>query len=433
VNQKADPSIEQAMSLLERTGLSRFNPAQGGVRGMRIVATGMLVVMAAIFLVANELDERWVAWGFVKAFAEAAMVGGLADWFAVTALFRHPLGLPIPHTAIIPRNKDRIGDTLAQFLRDNFLTPSVVARRMVGIDVAGAAGRFLVNPPGGGRLREGASRLIADILEALDQERLGGMVKSAVAGRLRALEISPMLGQTLDAAITEDRHIPLLDSLVTWIGRTLDANEDMIRAMVHQRAGWVVRLAGLDAKLADAIVDGLRKLTVDMAVDPNHPLRAKAEEGLANLAWDLQHDPDMRAKVEALKAEIVGNKAVSAWIDGLWEKARAGLLRAARDPEATMAGKFGEAIRQLGSTLQEDPHLRTTINQFARRAVVGGVASYGTGIVALVSDTIRGWDAQTVTNRLEGAVGRDLQYIRINGTLVGGLVGLIIHVVEVVT
>jgi uncharacterized membrane-anchored protein YjiN (DUF445 family) len=421
------------MSLLDRTGLSRFNPAQGGVRGMRIIATGTLVVMAAVFLVANQYDEGRPALGFVKAFAEAAMVGGLADWFAVTALFRHPLGLPIPHTAIIPRNKDRIGDTLAQFLRDNFLTPSVVARRMAGIDVSATIGRFMVNPPGQGRLREGASRLIADVLQALDQERLGGMVKGAVAGRLRSLEVSPLLGQTLDAAITEERHVPLLDGIVTWVGRTLDANEEIIRAMVHDRAGWVVRLAGLDSKLADAIIDGLRRLTIDMAVDPHHPLRSKAEEGMANLAWDLQNDPEMRAKVEALKAEIIGNKAVTQWIDGLWEKARAGLLRGARDPEATMAGKFGEAIRQLGATLQEDPKLRATINQFARRAVVGGVASYGNGIVALVSDTIRGWDARTITNRLEGAVGRDLQYIRINGTLVGGLVGLIIHAIEVVT
>src|SRR3954465_7913807 len=210
------------MSLITRSGLSRFNPAQGGVRGMRIFATGMLVAMAALFLVANSLDELHPAWGYVKAFAEAAMVGGLADWFAVTALFRHPLGLPIPHTAIIPRNKDRIGDTLAAFLRENFLTPSVVARRMRGVDVAGAVGRFLARPSGGGgrlrggaaraggggRLREGALRLIADLLEALDQERLGGMVRTAVSQRLKALEVSPLLGQALETAITDERHVP---------------------------------------------------------------------------------------------------------------------------------------------------------------------------------------------------------------------------------
>lgn len=419
------------MSLIERTGFARFSSTQRGVRSMRVIATGLLVAMAGLFLVADRYDEFHPAWGYVKSFAEAAMVGGLADWFAVTALFRHPLGIPIPHTAIIPRNKDRIGGTLAQFLRDNFLTPSVVARRMRSIDVAGATGRFLIAPPGEGRLREGAVRLFVDILEALDQQRLGGMVKSAVAGRMRSLEVSPLLGQTLSAAIDEERHIPVLDSIVTWAGRTLDANEHMIRDMVHERAGWVIRLAGLDERLADAIIDGLRRLSIDMAVDPHHPLRAKAEEGLAKLASDLTSDPALRARVEEVKNEIIGNKAVSQWIDGLWERGRAGLLRSARNPERAMAGGFGEAVRQLGTTLQEDRHLKAAINQFARRAVVGAVARYGAGIVALVSETIRGWDTRTVTDRLEGAVGRDLQYIRVNGTLVGGLVGLLIHIFEV--
>src|SRR4051812_46895362 len=238
---------------------------------MKSGATGLLAFTAAVFLVTFALpDETWV--GYLRAAAEAGMVGGLADWFAVTALFRRPLGLPIPHTAIIPRNKDRIGETLASFLRENFLIPSVIARRMRQVDVAGAIGRFLANPAPEGRMREGASRLLADLLESLDQERLGGMVKSAVSARMRSLEIAPLLGKTLEAAMTEERHVPLLDAIVTWAGRTLDANEDIIRAMVHERAGWIMRLAGLDEKLAEAIIDGLRRLSIDMAVDPDHPL-----------------------------------------------------------------------------------------------------------------------------------------------------------------
>jgi uncharacterized membrane-anchored protein YjiN (DUF445 family) len=420
------------MNLLRATGLDRFNPAQGGVQGMRAVAGGLLVAMAGLYLVARALAEAHPAWGFVRAFAEAAMVGGLADWFAVTALFRHPLGLPIPHTAIIPRNKDRIGDNLATFLRENFLTASIVARRMRRLDLATAAGRFLSQPPESqGRLREGASKLVANILESLDQERLGGMVKGAIAGRLRALDVSPMIGQALGAAMAEDRHVPLLDSIIVWAGRTLDANEPLIREMVSKRAGAILRWTGLDEKLANSIVDGLRRLVDEMVADPGHPLRAKAEEALANLAFDLQHDRETQAKVARLKDEILANPAVTRWIDGLWESARAGLLRAARDPRATLAGKFGEALRQLGETLQQDRRLRHTINQFARRATVGTVASYGDAIVRLVSDTIRGWDARTITDRLESAVGRDLQYIRINGTIVGGLVGLALHTLDV--
>jgi uncharacterized membrane-anchored protein YjiN (DUF445 family) len=421
------------MSLFRRSGLSRYSPAQSA-RGMRALATAMLAGMAAIFVAATRLDHLHPAWGFVRAFAEAGLVGGIADWFAVTALFRHPLGLPIPHTAIIPRNKDRIGDTLALFLKDNFLTPSVVARRMKSLDVAGAIGRFLSQPPGGeGRLRQGGSRLLADILEALDQEHLGGMVKAAVAERMRRVEVAPLLGQTLEAAITEERHVPLVDGIVTWAGRTLDANEDLIREMVHKRAGWILRLAGLDEKLADAIVDGLRKLTIDMAVDPHHPLRAKAEEGLVRVAAGLRSDPELQARVEAWKNEAIDNPAVADWLGGVWEKSRAGLLKSARDPDAALAGKFGDALRQLGETLQKEPRLKAAINQFARRATIGMVASYGDGIVTLVSETVRGWDARTISDRLEGAVGRDLQYIRINGTLVGGLVGLVIHAIEVLT
>ncbi|MBK5264065.1 MAG: DUF445 domain-containing protein [Alphaproteobacteria bacterium] len=399
---------------------------------MRMVATGLLVLMAVVYIAARSQEGLHPAIGFVRAFAEAAMVGGLADWFAVTALFRHPLGLPIPHTAIIPRNKDRIGETLALFLRDNFLIPAVVARRMRRVDVASAAGRFLASPAiGNGRLRHGASRLAADLLESLDQDRLGGMVKAALSQRLRALNLSPLLGQALDAAMKDGRHLPLLDGIAKWAAKTLEANEPLIRHMVHEKSGKVLRWTGLDENLANAIIDGLHKLLVEMAEDPGHPLRSKAEEGLGKLASDLQHSPEMHARVARIRDELIDNPAMQRWIDGLWEQGRASLLRAARDPEAAMAGRLGEALRQLGETVQSDPRLRFMINRFARRTAVGATASYGDGIVKLVSETVRSWDAKTITDRLESAVGRDLQYIRVNGTLVGGLVGVAIHAVDV--
>lgn len=418
------------MKLL-RMPRSPLDAAAHPARRMRLVATGMLLAMAAIFIAARATVHLHPAIGFVQAFAEAAMVGGLADWFAVTALFRHPLGLPIPHTAIIPRNKDRIGDTLAVFLRDNFLIPAVVARRMRGMDVAGAAGRFLASPSGGdGRLRVGASRLLADMLEALDQERLGGMVKSAIGQRMRAINVGPLIGQAIEAAMRDGRHAPVMDSIIRWADKALEANDHLIRQMVQERAGKVLRWTGLDENLANAILNGLRKLLADMAADPGHSLRLKAEEGMAKLAFDLQFDLEMQAKAATIRDEILDNPAMQRWIEGMWEQARAGLLRAVRDPGKAMAGRLGEALQQLGGTLQEDARLKLVINRFVRRAAVGATATYGDSIVTLVSETVRGWDAGTVTTRLENAVGRDLQYIRINGTLVGGLVGLAIHAID---
>ncbi|HEX6073121.1 MAG TPA: DUF445 domain-containing protein [Sphingomicrobium sp.] len=411
--------------------LSRFNPAQPGAQGMKVIATGLLVVMAAVFFAARAFEARYPGLGYLKSFAEAAMVGGLADWFAVTALFRHPLGLPIPHTAIIPRNKDRIGEALANFLKENFLIPSVVARRMQNIDVAGATGRFLQTPAGEGtRIRAGASRLIADIFESLDDERLGGIVKGAISSRIRKTEISPLLGHALASAINEDRHVPMLEAAIRWTARALDANEPLIRDMVHKKANWILKLAGLDATLADAIIDGLRKLTVEMSTDPAHPVRIKIEEALAQLANDLQTRPETRERVEHIKEQLLDNKSVSLWLDTLWQKGREAIIRAARNPDRVLAGKLGEILKSMGHTLESDRRIRAAINQFARRAAVGMAASYGSQIVKLVSETIRAWDAQTVTNRLEAAVGRDLQYIRINGTLVGGLVGLVLHLVD---
>lgn len=411
--------------------LSRFNATQQGAAGMKAAATGLLVVMAAVFVAARWFEPTfpWLVW--VKAFAEAGMVGGLADWFAVTALFRHPLGLPIPHTAIIPRNKDRIGEALATFLKENFLIAPVVARRMRNIDLAGAAGRFLQAPQGEeSRIRKGASRLIADIFESLDDERLGGLVKGAISNRLRNAEVAPLIGHALASAINEDRHVPMLEAAIRWLARAADANEGLIREMVKKRTNWVLKLAGIDAKLSDSIIDGLHKLTIDMQEDPGHPVRVKIEQALADLANDLQTNDDTRAKVESMKMQLLDNRSVGLWLDTLWQKGREAIIRAARNPDAAMAGKLGEVLKSMGQSLESDPKMKRAINQFARRAVSGMAASYGSSIVKLVSETVRGWDARTITNRLEAAVGRDLQYIRINGTLVGGSVGVVLHALD---
>jgi len=398
-------------------------------RVMRLFATGLLVAMAGLFAVALNYEETHPAWGYALAFAEAAMVGGLADWFAVTALFRRPLGLPIPHTAIIPENKDRIADTMASFLRNNFLTPAVVARRMSGMNLALAAGNFLSEPASGGqsRIRAGAAELFAELLESLDPERLGGQVKAGLKGQLDKLEVAPLLGQMIEAAIADKRHLPLLESILRWAGLTLEANEELVRDMIHQRANALLRLTGLDERLANSVLDGLYKLIAECIVDPDHPLRKKVEEGLEQLANDLREDPAMRAKVERMKRELLDNPALGQWWEAVWERIRRALIDHARNPEAALAGQLGSALSELGNALRSDPALQLQINQFARRTAVGVATRYGGQIVQLVSETVKRWDARTVTDRIESAVGRDLQFIRVNGTLVGGLVGIVIH------
>ena len=398
-------------------------------RRMRITATLLLVAMAVVFVTTHQLLGQHPAWGYVNAFAEAAMVGGLADWFAVTALFRHPMGIPIPHTAIIPENKDRIADTMASFLRSNFLTPVVVARRMREMNVARSAGEFLAKRDGNteGRIRAGAGQLLVEMLESLDPDRLGLQVKSGLARQAEKLDVSPLLGRVLETAIADNRHRPLIDGFIRWGGLALEDNEDMVREMVQARANAVIRWTGLDDRLASSVLDGLYRLLAEMHVDPNHPVRAKIEEGLATLATDLQNDPDMRAKVERMKNDLLSNPAVADWWMGVWERLRQSLIDMLRNPDRAMSGQMGQSLAELGERLSEDPALQMQVNRFARRTLVGVVTRYGDQIVSLVSTTVKGWDASTITMRIERAVGRDLQFIRVNGTLVGGLVGLTIH------
>nr|WP_233995710.1 DUF445 domain-containing protein [Erythrobacter sp. SD-21] len=417
-------------------GTTRQEVSTGGAplppdraRAMRRTATGMLVLMAAIFIASGGWLDVHPAWGYVHAFAEAAMVGGLADWFAVTALFRRPLGLPIPHTAIIPENKDRIADTMAGFLRENFLTPQVVARRMGAMNLAGAVGSYLADPKAvrDSRVRVGAGELAVEVLESLDPERLGTQVRAGLAAQIEKLEIAPLLGGMLEAMIEDGRHKALIDKIIRWAGLVLEDNEEMVREMVHRRANAVLRFTGLDERLANSVIDGLYKLLAEVLVDPEHPLRDKIEEGLEELAKGLREDPEMQARVERLKVELLNNPAIANWWQSVWERIRARLIRSIRESGGAGGGYLGETLAELGGALRDDIRLQQQVNRFARRTAVGVATRYGDQIVQLVSETVRRWDATTLTDRVESAVGRDLQFIRINGTLVGGLVGVTIH------
>ncbi len=435
---------------------------------MRLAATLLLLAMAFVFTAATIWQGSHPMLPWVRAFAEAAMVGGLADWFAVTALFRHPLGLPIPHTAIIPANKDRIGDSLATFLKENFLTPSVVARRLEEFDIAGAVARRLAagreatplpstallpapepaagesiaaaalpaaSPipatPATRRRTRGLGPLLARLIEALDHTAIGNLVREAASDRLRAMALSPIVADAIDTTLDKGRHEPLIESAIDWGLRMLDDQQSTIRNMVSERTNWFLRLVNVDESVSESLIKGARKLLVEMSEDPNHPVRRRLAESLRTYAFDLRHFPETQATVEGFKTDLIANPALGQWLASLWDSARAGMVASLNNPNPAGNSKFAAALQALGTRLETDAPLRGAINLHLRRAAVGLVHDYGDEIVGLVSDTFRGWDAGTVTEKLETAVGRDLQFIRINGTIIGGTVGLAIHAVTV--
>ncbi|MBV7255971.1 DUF445 domain-containing protein [Pacificimonas sp. WHA3] len=396
-------------------------------RRMRVVATGLLIAMACLFVVTHRLEGE-AAWiGYLNAFSEAAMIGGLADWFAVVALFRHPLGLPIPHTAIVPKNKDRLADNLAGFLQDNFLTTRIVARRLAAFDMAGAAGRWLARPSAGGTKANGAARFALQVMDAADNDAVSGLVRGGISSGLGRLELAPLLGRILDRSIDEGRLQPVFDSAIVWLAHVLDQNELLIRDLVQERTQWLLRVAGVDDRVANALINGSRKLLVDMAADPDHPLRIKVMIALKDVAFDLQYLPETQEKVEQYKHDLIANPELARFLDGIWGNLKEALRTSLSDPQAALSGRLGEGLRSLGSSIETDPALRRSLNMQARRALASLIADYGAQIVSVVSDTVKKWDTETVADRLERAVGRDLQFIRVNGTLVGGLVGVVLH------
>jgi uncharacterized membrane-anchored protein YjiN (DUF445 family) len=394
---------------------------------MRLTATLLVAVMALVFAATLHWPHAHPVIPWLRAFAEAAMVGGLADWFAVTALFRRPLGLPIPHTAIIPEQKDRLGDTLAQFLKDNFLKPAVVARRLEEADLAGVLGRWLARPapetPTPNRKR-GLAPLVARLVEALDEPAIARLVEDVARGRLAEMKLSPLVADAIDTMVEKGRHEPLIDTGIDWGLATLSDEAPTIRDMVTERTNWLLRLAGADESMSNTMIGAVQRLLVEMKQDQYHPVRLRIVEALRQWAFDLRHFPETQERVEGFKADMLANPAMAGWVNGLWTSARAALVRGLNDPGGN---RLSGALIAVGQRIEGDDELKRSLNTALRRAVVGLAHDHGDAIVSLVSQTVRSWDAQTVTEKVEDAVGRDLQFIRINGTLIGGSIGLGIH------
>lgn len=392
----------------------------------RLAATLLLVLAALVYVIARGQTEVHPLWGYVRAFAEAALVGGLADWFAVTALFRRPFGLPIPHTAVIPNSQGRIADALGVFIAENFLAPDLVAQRVERQDLALGLGRWLAEPANAGRIAEGVASAVPGMIDMADDQRLSALLRRAILEQLERVRLAPIAGGALQVLTAQGKHQAVIDLAIEEAYHALEENEPLLRERVKRNTSWLWRIAGLDHRASDAMIGGLEDSLREIAIDREHPVRARVAALLAWFADELKTSPSLQAQMEALKADLLAQPAVTQFLDELGGEAKAALRRAAADPAKLKAG-IADAITGAGRAIAEDAAARAAINERLRALVVELAARHGADIARFVSETVRGWDARTVVEKLEQNVGADLQYIRINGTLIGGLVGLALH------
>ena len=395
---------------------------------MKAVATSLLVFAAVVYLVAkaNEDQAGWV--GYVRACAEAAMVGALADWFAVTALFRHPLGIPIPHTAIIPRRKDQIGRSLGEFVEGNFLTQDVLIQRLENVEIGRRLGHWLAQPTSARRASAAVMDAMRGTIEVLDdrdvQEAIGGLVER----RLRATDVAPLLGKAVDVSVEGGHFQRLLDALFVGLGKFLKENEETLRTRLKKESPWWVP-EPIDDRIFKKILDGVQSFLADLHDEPDHEVRAAIEQRVRELAERLRTDPEMIAKGEELKHELLSHPEVQAWLQSLWGELKRAMLTAADDPDSELRRRLDAGLVQLGRRLQDDVVLQAKVDGWVERVAVYLIEHYRSEVADLIATTVQRWDGRDTARRIELQVGRDLQFIRINGTVVGGLAGLIIHAV----
>jgi uncharacterized membrane-anchored protein YjiN (DUF445 family) len=398
-----------------------------GLRRMRAVALSLLVLAALVFIATRNQDG---AWGFVNSTAEAAMVGALADWFAVTALFRHPLGLPIPHTAIIPTRKDALGQSLEEFVTGNFLTVEAARERVVAADITRRVGRWLTHEPHSARVITEVAKASSRALVAIKDEDVRGFVEQSLVPRLIHEPLSPVVGHLLESVVRDGAHHGLVDIALVEAHVWLRANEGTVASIVGARAPWWTP-AWFDEKVLARLHQEALSWVAEVRDRPNHPARRALDDLLAQLALDLQDDPETIARAEALKVRVMTHPQFGASAVAVWDAVRNACLGALDDPDGQLRRRGVGALSEFGVRLLNDPELRQRVDGHAADAIGFVVSAYGHEIAKIISQTVDRWDGKEAAERIELHVGRDLQFIRINGTIVGGLAGLAIHTLNV--
>jgi uncharacterized membrane-anchored protein YjiN (DUF445 family) len=396
-----------------------------GLRRMRTLAVGLLLLAAAVYLLTIDRDG---AWGYVNAGAEASMVGAIADWFAVTALFKHPLGIPVPHTALIPRRKDELGRSLEEFVGENFLQEGIIRDRIATAVISRRVGEWLAEPAHVRRVVDEVADVAALGLGQVREEHVSDLVTEALVPRFREEPVAPLAGELLGEAVRDGVHEGVVDLVLDELHGWLLEHPDTVAEVLEQRAPWWA-----PPRLNDAVT---RRLTAELVTwlaevraDPVHRARRAFDSLLTRLADDLQHDPATQARTERLKERLLDQPQVVASGIAIWNALRRALQASLRDPEGAVRRRLGEELTAFGTRLRDDEHLRARIDAALADVSVFAIDRYGAELTAVITQTVERWDGREASRRIELHVGRDLQFIRINGTIVGGLVGLVIHAV----
>lgn len=394
---------------------------------MRRIASGLLLLMALVFVAARLLRERHPAVAFVGAFAEAAMVGAIADWFAVTALFRHPLGIPIPHTAIIPSNKERIGENLGNFLEHNFMSYEVVHGELERIDFAGSAAHWLAQSANAHAVAAQLTSAVPALLRMVDDRDAALFLRDALAGALTDVKLAPLLSQLLGVLVAGRQHHVLLEKVLGFIAAALEAQRPYIRQKVHEHSPrWIPK--AIDEKFYERLMAGVQDMLSEIQ-DENSQWRERFQGATEDLIAKLASSPEYERKLRDLLDSSLGHPLFRSYLGEVWDDARLRLLADTSRSDSRIAAHIEQALRSFSAALARNQAVQVKLNEWLRTFAAETIVAKRELIVDLVRRVIRSWDADTLSRKFELHVGRDLQYIRINGTIVGGLVGLLLHAV----
>ncbi|HEU4619613.1 MAG TPA: DUF445 domain-containing protein [Gammaproteobacteria bacterium] len=393
---------------------------------MRLLATGLLVGMTGLYVAAGTLRSRYPALAYVAAFAEAAMIGGLADWFAVTALFRRPLGLPIPHTAIVPTRKDAIGRALARFIRDHFLVKEAVRRRLASADLAAKLGAWLERESNARMLSRDAGTALDWLMRSVDSAELRRGLAAGFREALAQVPVDAALATMIDVLIAGNHTQLLVDQLVAFGRERLERNRYAIRMRIYDKSPWWLPRF-VDEEIYDQLVSELERMLDDIGHDSRHPARADFNERLRRLKASLENDPAVKAKGRELWNEIVNEPAVHRYFEQLWGRVRDYLQASFSSADSTLRLAVENEIRALGAQLSHDRGAGERLNRWLTEVIVYVVEHYRDALSGVISETVAEWDPHETAERIELQIGSDLQFIRVNGTLVGGLAGLLIY------